>query len=73
MSERQRGMVREDYSEVGNDWNYFAHDQARYRAYKLGEDGLGGLCNHKQRLCFALVLRNERFPLLFVTRICAAL
>ena len=64
LSERQWGTVREDYSEDGNAWNYFTHDQARSRAYKWGEDGLGGLCDDKQRLCFALALWNERDPIL---------
>ena len=65
LSERERwGTVREDYSEDGNAWNYFTHDQARSRAYKWGEDGLGGLCDDKQRLCFALALWNERDPIL---------
>jgi hypothetical protein len=64
LSERQWGTVREDYSEDGNAWNFFTHDQARSRAYKWGEDGLGGLCDDKQRLCFALALWNERDPIL---------
>ena len=64
LSERQWGTVREDYSEDGNAWNYFTHDQARSRAYKWGEDGLGGICDDKQRLCFALALWNERDPIL---------
>src|SRR5688572_20023131 len=64
LSERQWGTVREDYSEDGNAWNYFTHDQARSRAYKWGEDGLGGLCDDKQRLCFALALWNGRDPIL---------
>ena len=64
LSERQWGTVREDYSDDGNAWNYFTHDQARSRAYKWGEDGLGGLCDDKQRLCFALALWNERDPIL---------
>jgi hypothetical protein len=64
LSERQWGTVREDYSQDGNAWNYFSHDQARSRAYKWGEDGLGGLCDDKQRLCFALALWNERDPIL---------
>jgi hypothetical protein len=64
LSERQWGTVREDYSADGNAWNYFSHDQARSRAYKWGEDGLGGLCDDKQRLCFALALWNERDPIL---------
>jgi hypothetical protein len=64
LSERQWGTVREDYSENGDAWNYFTHDHARSRAYKWGEDGLGGLCDEKQRLCFALALWNERDPIL---------
>src|SRR5512136_581069 len=64
LSERQWGTVREDYSEDGNAWDYFTHDQARSRAYRWGEDGLGGICDDKQRLCFALALWNERDPIL---------
>src|SRR5512139_2944200 len=64
LSERQWGTVREDYSEDGNAWNYFSHDQSRSRAYRWGEDGLGGICDDKQRLCFALALWNERDPIL---------
>ena len=56
LSERQWGTVREDYSEGGNAWNYFTHDQARSRAYHWGEDGLGGISDSKQLLCFALAL-----------------
>ena len=64
LSERQWGTVREDYSDSGDAWNYFSHDQARSRAYRWGEDGLGGLCDDRQRLCFALALWNERDPIL---------
>jgi hypothetical protein len=64
LSERQWGTVREDYSENGDAWNYFTHDHARSRAYRWGEDGLGGLSDDKQRLCFALALWNERDPIL---------
>ncbi len=64
LSERQWGTVREDYSENGDAWNYFTHDQARSRAYRWGEDGLGGLCDDKQFLCFALALWNGRDPIL---------
>jgi hypothetical protein len=56
LSERQWGTVREDYSEDGNAWSYFTHDQARSRTYHWGEDGLAGVCDDKQRLCFALAL-----------------
>jgi hypothetical protein len=64
VSERQWGTVREDYSGDGNAWDYFSHDQARSRAYRWGEDGLGGLCDDKQRLCFAVALWNGRDPIL---------
>ena len=64
LSERQWGTVREDYSENGDAWNYFNHDQSRSRAYRWGEDGLGGLSDDKQQLCFALALWNERDPIL---------
>jgi len=64
LSERQWGTVREDYSEDGNAWDYFTHDHARSRAYRWGEDGLGGLSDDKQILCFALALWNERDPIL---------
>src|SRR5271165_1984024 len=64
LSERQWGTVREDYSETGDAWNYFTHDQARSRAYRWGEDGLAGLSDEKQRLCFALALWNGKDPIL---------
>ncbi len=64
LSERQWGTVREDYSQDGNAWDYFSHDQSRSRAYRWGEDGLGGICDDKQQLCFALALWNERDPIL---------
>ena len=64
LSERQWGTVREDYSADGNAWDYFTHDQSRSRAYRWGEDGLGGVCDDQQRLCFALALWNERDPIL---------
>jgi len=64
LSERQWGTVREDYSEDGNAWAYFTHDQARSRAYRWGEDGLAGISDSKQRLCFALALWNGRDPIL---------
>ncbi len=64
LSERQWGTVREDYSDNGDAWNYFTHDQARSRAYRWGEDGLGGLSDNTQNLCFALALWNERDPIL---------
>src|SRR5262245_42790250 len=64
LSERQWGTVREDYSLDGNAWDYFSHDQARSRAYRWGEDGLGGICDDRQRLCFALALWNGKDPIL---------
>jgi hypothetical protein len=64
LSERQWGTVREDYSEGGNAWEYFTHDQARSRAYRWGEDGLAGLSDDRQRLCFALALWNGKDPIL---------
>jgi hypothetical protein len=64
LSERQWGTVREDYSQDGNAWAYFSHDQARSRAYRWGEDGLGGFSDDEQRLCFALALWNEHDPIL---------
>ena len=64
LSERQWGTVREDYSADGDAWNYFTHDAARSRAYRWGEDGIGGLCDYKQRLCFAFAFWNERDPIL---------
>jgi hypothetical protein len=64
LSERQWGTVREDYSERGDAWNYFSHDQARSRAYRWGEDGLAGISDLKQRLCFALALWNGTDPIL---------
>ena len=54
LGERQWRTVREDYSESGDAWNYFPHDQARSRAYRWGEDDLAGISDGKQRLCFAL-------------------
>ena len=64
LSERQWGTVREDYSEDGDAWDYFTHDQARSRAYRWGEDGLAGICDDQQRLCFALALWNGKDPIL---------
>ena len=64
LSERQWGTVREDYSENGDAWNFFTHEQARSRAYRWGEDGLAGISDDKQRLCFALALWNGNDPIL---------
>lgn len=64
LSERQWGTVREDYSEWGTAWEYFPHEHARSRAYRWGEDGLLGISDNHQRLCFALALWNGRDPIL---------
>ncbi len=64
LSERQWGTVREDYSSNGDAWNYFSHDNAQYRAYRWGEDGLAGISDDHQLLCFALALWNGRDPIL---------
>src|SRR5580692_5501367 len=64
LSDRQWGTVREDYSPGGNAWEYFPHEQARSRAYRWGEDGLGGICDRHQRVCFALAMWNGRDPIL---------
>ena len=64
LSERQWGTVREDYSENGDAWNYFPHDHARSRAYQWGEDGLAGISDEKQHLCFALALWNGKDPII---------
>src|SRR6266508_3529847 len=64
LTERQWGTVREDYSPHGTAWTYFPHDHARSRAYRWGEDGLAGISDNHQRLCFALALWNGRDPIL---------
>ena len=64
LSERAWGSVREDYSAYGTAWDYFPHDHARSRAYRWNEDGLGGICDRHQRICFALALWNGRDPIL---------
>ncbi|HEY2600279.1 MAG TPA: hypothetical protein VGI67_01895 [Thermoleophilaceae bacterium] len=64
LSERQWGTVREDYSEGGDAWNYFTHDEARSRAYRWGEDGIAGICDERQRLCLGLALWNGADPIL---------
>jgi len=63
LSERQWGTVREDYSQDGNAWDYFSHDQARSRAYHWGEDGLAGISDEKQLLCFSVGLWNGKDPI----------
>jgi hypothetical protein len=64
LSERAWGTVREDYSEHGDAWEYFPHDHARSRAYRWNEDGLAGVSDRHQKICFALALWNERDPIL---------
>ena len=64
LSERQWGTVREDYSEYGTAWDYLPHDHARSRAYRWGEDGLGGISDRHQYICFALALWNGKDPIL---------
>src|SRR5206468_9238748 len=64
LSERQWGTVREDYSHDGNAWDYFSHDHARSRAYRWGEDGLAGISDDRQQLCFAIALWNGQDPIL---------
>jgi len=64
LSERAWGTVREDYSAYGTAWDYFPHDHARSKAYRWGEDGLGGICDRHQFICFALALWNGRDPIL---------
>lgn len=64
LSERQWGTVREDYSEGGDAWNYFPHDHAHARAYRWGEDGIAGISDYFQNLCFAIALWNGKDPIL---------
>lgn len=64
LSERAWGTVREDYSADGAAWDYLPHDQARSKAYRWGEDGLAGISDRHQQLCFALALWNGRDPIL---------
>jgi hypothetical protein len=64
LSERAWGTVREDYSPGGTAWDYFPHDHARSRAYRWNEDGLAGICDRHQRICFAVSVWNGRDPIL---------
>jgi hypothetical protein len=64
LSERAWGTVREDYSRDGTAWEYLPHDHARSHAYRWNEDGLGGICDRHQKICFALALWNGRDPIL---------
>ncbi|HEX8545582.1 MAG TPA: glucosidase [Cytophagaceae bacterium] len=62
LSERQWGTVREDYSTFGSAWEYFSFEQSRSRAYRWGEDGISGICDYKQFICFATAMWNEKDP-----------
>src|SRR6266702_4192720 len=64
VSERAWGTVREDYSPNGTAWDYLPHDHARSRAYRWGEDGIAGICDRHQQICFALALWNEHDAIL---------
>src|ERR687895_478763 len=64
VSERQWGTVREDYSAYGTAWDYLPHDHARSRAYRWGEDGIAGISDRHQLICFAVALWNGRDPIL---------
>src|SRR6478735_2829900 len=64
LSERAWGTVREDYSADGSAWDYFPHDHARSRVYRWNEDGLGGICDRHQHICFAVALWNRRDSIL---------
>ena len=64
LSERQWGTVREDYSEYGNAWDHFPHDHARSRVYRWGEDGIAGISDDMQRMCFAVAMWNGKDPIL---------
>jgi Glycosyl hydrolase family 63 C-terminal domain len=64
LSERQWGTVREDYSADGSAWDYFTHEASRSRAYRWGEDGIAGISEDSQRLCFAVAMWNEKDPIL---------
>ena len=64
LSERAWGTVREDYSEGGTAWEYLPHDHARSKAYRWNEDGIAGICDRHQHICFALALWNGRDPIL---------
>lgn len=64
VSDRQWGTVREDYSANGDAWNYTTHDMARSKAYRWGEEGIAGICDRDQQLCFAIALWNKKDPIL---------
>src|SRR6266487_1925841 len=64
LSDRQWGTVREDYSAAGSAWDHFPHDHARSRAYRWGEDGIAGISDDKQILCFSVAMWNGKDPIL---------
>ncbi len=64
LTERQWGTVREDYSAYGNAWEYVSHDAARSKAYRWGEEGIGGISDDQQLLCFSIALWNKKDPIL---------
>jgi len=64
LSERSWGTVREDYSPNGTAWDYFPHDHARSRTYRWNEDGIAGICDARQHICFSLALWNGKDPIL---------
>ncbi|MGZ3964956.1 MAG: MGH1-like glycoside hydrolase domain-containing protein [Mucilaginibacter sp.] len=64
VSDRQWGTVREDYSANGDAWNFITHDMARSKTYRWGEEGIAGICDHEQLLCFAIALWNKKDPIL---------
>src|SRR5262245_47121900 len=64
LSSRQWGTVREDFSNSGEAWEYFTHDQARSRAYRMGEDGIAGISDEDQQVCFALAFWNGKDPII---------
>src|SRR5882757_409908 len=64
LTERQWGTVREDYSADGDAWNYITHDHARSKAYRWGEEGIGGISDNEQKLCFALAFWNKTDPII---------
>ncbi len=64
VSDRQWGTVREDYSQNGDAWNYITHDMARSKAYRWGEEGIGGICDNEQLLCFSVALWNKKDPII---------
>src|SRR5690242_14870082 len=64
LSERQWATVREDYSPNGDVWNYITHDLSRSKAYRWGEDGIAGISDNRQKICFAVALWNGKDPIL---------